>query len=174
MKRELLLNRTKRYDKMTREELIEKCRELYEKIWHLNIKVKWDERKLLEAVKPELAEVRKELNKVNMKKHRSQTEIQKKKAELMRKYNRQIKDTLFEILGGKTCIQCGETDESCLQLDHINDDGYADRIRFGRHTDRMKQYYVKHPEEAKRNLQVMCASCNWKKKHQNGINTYKY
>ena len=38
-----------------------------------------------------------------------------------------IKNTLFEILGGKKCVVCGFTDERALTFDHIYDDGYLDR-----------------------------------------------
>lgn len=174
MKRELLLSRTKRYDKMTREQLVEKCRELYEEIWHLKIKVKWDDRKERERDEPSLEEYRRKKAAEYMRKNRAQTEKQKKRNEDQKKLQRKVKEQLYTLLGGKLCIGCGETDESCLQFDHINGGGLRDRERFKGHTDRMRKYYVDHPDEAKETLQVMCASCNWRKKHQKNENSYQY
>jgi hypothetical protein len=144
---------------MTREQLIEKCRELYEEIWHLKIKVKWDDRKEKEKDDISLQEYRQRKAAEYMRKRRSQTDIQKKNALYQKEWVRKDKEKLFEILGGKLCIGCGEKEESCLQFDHI---------------DRMRAYYVKHPDEAKETLQVLCASCNWKKKHKNNENSYQY
>jgi hypothetical protein len=174
MKRELLLSRTKRYDKMTREQLIEKCRALYEENWHLKIKVKWDDRKEKEKFNTTLEEDRRAKQASYMRKLRSQTDYQKKQAQKQKEYQRKIKDKLFEILGGKICIGCGEKDESVLHFDHINGGGLQDYKRFENHTDRMRAYYVKNPELAKETLQVMCSNCNWKKKHKNNENSYQY
>ena len=82
---------------------------------------------------------------------------------------------LIYMLGGKCsckgsdCWHDGEClvdDVRCLQLDHINGDGAADRREHGGGTG-IIGYYYRHPEEAKGKLQVLCANCNWVKKHNN-------
>jgi hypothetical protein len=69
-----------------------------------------------------------------------------------------IKNTLFEILGGKKCVACGFTDERALTFDHIYDDGYLDRAGSPGSTKLLK--YVKNPTLAKERLQVLCFNCN--------------
>jgi hypothetical protein len=97
-----------------------------------------------------------------------------KKKMAQKQYQRKIKDKLFEILGGKTCIICGFSDERALQFDHINGGGIQDWIKHTRHTDRMRAYYIKNPDEARKTLQILCANCNWIKKHTNNENSYQY
>lgn len=80
----------------------------------------------------------------------------------MRAYMKRTRLRLIEVLGNK-CSQCGFTDMRCLQIDHIN--GYGHKTGHSYHTD--IRYYLKHPEEAKQKLQVLCANCNWIKKHEN-------
>jgi hypothetical protein len=81
-----------------------------------------------------------------------------------RKVRRPIKDKersncLFFILGGYKCVKCGFHDHRASERDHINDDGYLDNQRFS--DDRSRDlYYVYHPEEARKKLQVLCANCN--------------
>ena len=89
---------------------------------------------------------------------------------LKARYRRlKTKQFLFELLGGKRCIKCGFSDERALQFDHINGGGCKDYDRFGgrKRVDSMQKYYIKHPEEAKKTLQVLCANCNWIKRHEN-------
>ncbi len=66
-------------------------------------------------------------------------------------------------LGGR-CIQCGFSDIRALVLDHKTGDGGQDRKRVG---NRIARYYVRHPDEAKEKLQVLCANCNMIKAVQN-------
>ncbi|MDD4984322.1 MAG: hypothetical protein PHQ43_00835 [Dehalococcoidales bacterium] len=52
-----------------------------------------------------------------------------------------------------------------MQLDHINGDGAADRRRMK--STGLVSYYYHHLDEAKEKLQVLCANCNWVKRHNN-------
>ena len=86
-----------------------------------------------------------------------------------KQHNKRIKDGLFDVLGGKKCVRCGFTDERALQFDHINGGGTKEtKDRFNKSKRKFSRYYSKHPEEAKKKLQVLCANCNWIKKHING------
>lgn len=81
-----------------------------------------------------------------------------------RKVRPMLKAKLFEILGGACCCLCGYCkDTRVLQFDHIKNDGHIDRKRFGRAVMTMYRYYIKHPEEAKEKLQILCANCNFEK-----------
>lgn len=79
---------------------------------------------------------------------------------------------LCELLGGVVCsnVKClvdgGCRDSRCLQIDHKDGDGYNERKKF-KGVNSMIQYYLKHPEEAREKLQVLCANCNWIKRHEN-------
>ena len=73
------------------------------------------------------------------------------------KYHK-LKNSLFEILGGQKCIQCGFSNPKALQIDHIHNTGNLDKKRFS--GDSLHRYYIKHPIEAIDNLQVLCANCN--------------
>lgn len=83
---------------------------------------------------------------------------------------------LMEVLGGKFCkcsgdkcwheSSCNIIDERCLQIDHINGGGLKDIMKHGSRRD-MYRYYLSHREEAKRELQVLCANCNWVKRVNN-------
>jgi len=71
------------------------------------------------------------------------------------------RNQLYEILGGKICIKCGY-DGTALNFEHINDDGPEDKKRIGG-IKKQVYYYLNHPDEAKKKLQVYCANCNWEK-----------
>lgn len=70
---------------------------------------------------------------------------------------------LVTILGSK-CVICAIDDPEMLHLDHIYDDGQIDLEKFGSGTS-MYLYYLKHQDEAKAKLQVLCANHNWKKRY---------
>ena len=76
------------------------------------------------------------------------------------------KQQLFTILNGSKCYICGFDDSRALQIDHKNGDGKKDRIRFT-NMGSVYSYYSKHPIEAREKLQILCANCNWIKKHDN-------
>lgn len=64
---------------------------------------------------------------------------------------------------GTHCIGCGHEDIRVLEFDHINDDGAADRKRFGG-ARTMLLYFLEHPDEARQRLQLLCRNCNWLKR----------
>lgn len=71
---------------------------------------------------------------------------------------------LIRILGDQ-CQRCAyKEDKRALVLDHINGDGKADRKRIGA---RIYRYYIKNLDEAKKNIQVLCANCNLIKSFEN-------
>lgn len=80
-------------------------------------------------------------------------------------YRLKQKLRLFEILGGPRCanpvclVPGGCKELLALEIDHKNDDGNIDRKRFSQ-TGVAVNYYLKHPDEAKTKLQVLCSNCN--------------
>jgi hypothetical protein len=72
---------------------------------------------------------------------------------------------LIQILGNSKCIRCGFSDIRALQLDHIRGDGAKDRKRF-KNIQYMWYYYLDNIKAAKKNLQVLCANCNWIKRSE--------
>jgi hypothetical protein len=78
-------------------------------------------------------------------------------------YHRVRRRGLIQILGGK-CAMCGFADMRALQLDHINGNGKQDLKRL-KSTQLLVVYYLDHQDEAKQTLQILCANCNWIKRH---------
>ena len=70
---------------------------------------------------------------------------------------------IMDILGGRICKRCGFDDVRGLQIDHIKGDGAKDRKKF-KNVQYMWHYYNNNPKEARKNLQVLCANCNWIKR----------
>jgi len=77
------------------------------------------------------------------------------------------KAKLMSLLGGAFCKKCGFTDIRALQYDHILGNGRKDKLKFKNHMDTFTTYYITHPEEAKKGLQILCANCNWIKRAEN-------
>jgi len=102
---------------------------------------------------------------------RSQKGMKKLETELkgghrMMKETREWRINLIQVLSGSKCVRCGFDDRRALQLDHIRGDGTEDRKRF-KNIQYMWRYYLDHPQEARKKLQVLCANCNWIKRYEN-------
>jgi hypothetical protein len=75
------------------------------------------------------------------------------------------KAKLLELFGSK-CKNCGFDDPRALQLDHVKGDGYlaAKGLRSG-----SKLYAaVLRGTLPQASFQLLCANCNWIKRHENG------
>ena len=72
-----------------------------------------------------------------------------------------LKDAVFAGYGGYVCKCCGETESAFLSLDHVDNDGAADRREFGCGW-RFLRVVLK--EGCTRNLQVLCMNCQWGKR----------
>lgn len=71
---------------------------------------------------------------------------------------RKLKDNVLEKYGRK-CNQCGFSDPRALQLDHVNSDGYAERLVITGLT-----VFRKALSDTKGRYQLLCANCNWIKR----------
>ena len=74
------------------------------------------------------------------------------------KFYATLKEKLFEILGGKTCSNCGFKDERALGISHIFDDTSDSLGRGGAASSWGK--YISEPDLAKKELRVLCLNCN--------------
>jgi hypothetical protein len=94
-------------------------------------------------------------------------EYQKRNKDLKRVWNmndrRRVRRLLLELLGSK-CAVCGTFEY--IELDHLNARGTIDRNNRGNNWN-MYRYYLKHPEEAKQKLQLLCKSHNLRKEFDN-------
>ena len=68
---------------------------------------------------------------------------------------------IYSLLGGR-CVECHETDERVLQIDHRYSDGNKERG-----LSRSKLY--KKVENHTRRYQLLCANCNWRKRSKDVI-----
>lgn len=80
---------------------------------------------------------------------------------------RRMKDRAYALLGGYKCvgykINCEETREPCLGIDHIHGDGSKER-RANRSGISQYKRVIKNPSR----YQVLCHNCNWMKRHDLG------
>ena len=74
------------------------------------------------------------------------------------KFYETIKEKLFEILGGKTCSNCGFKDERALGITPISGNASNDNGRGGDASSWGK--YISAPDLARENLKVLCLNCN--------------
>lgn len=79
--------------------------------------------------------------------------------------------TLMEFLGDR-CIKCGFSDMRALCLDHVNGGGHKEFRQYPGAA--FYRYYLKDPELAKRNLQILCANCNSIKRFVNREFAWKH
>lgn len=73
-----------------------------------------------------------------------------------------LRTQVIQKLGGK-CVGCGITDERTLQLDHIRGWGNKDKRRG---SDKHR-WILNNLGEARQIYQLLCANCNWIKRHEN-------
>ena len=76
------------------------------------------------------------------------------------------RNATIEALGAR-CVKCGFEDRRALQIDHVNGDGHIERTTgkgFGNsYNKRVLQSFLKGENK----YQLLCANCNWIKKHEN-------
>ena len=83
---------------------------------------------------------------------------------------RRVRRELLSLLGN-VCIVCGTTER--IELDHKDGGGCKDRkLKGGNQV--MYRYYLKHPKEAKKKLQLLCKTHNLEKEYSNGEHLVKY
>jgi CxxC-x17-CxxC domain-containing protein len=79
------------------------------------------------------------------------------------KFYDNLKEKLFEIMGGKVCSSCGFKDERALGFGHISDEDSYDDVRRGGFASSWGKY-ISDPELARNELRILCLNCNELKK----------
>ena len=79
-----------------------------------------------------------------------------------KKYRDALKLRVYDALGNK-CVHCGFEDVRALQIDHINGGGAKDRK--GKSVSMFYRQVLRVNCEG---YQLLCANCNWIKRHENG------
>ena len=74
------------------------------------------------------------------------------------KFYETIKEKLYEILGGKTCSNCGFKDERALGITPVSGNDSNDNGRGGDASSWGK--YISAPDLARENLKILCLNCN--------------
>jgi hypothetical protein len=88
-----------------------------------------------------------------------------------RPYKDRVRDLVFKAYGGYRCACCGETERKFLTLDHVNNDGAADRMKIaGKRTASgwtTYRYLWKHKFPP--GYQILCMNCNFGKRMNKGV-----
>lgn len=79
-----------------------------------------------------------------------------------KRYHQKIREQVIEAMGGE-CCQCGYSDKRALHIDHKNADG--GKIRGRTNNGWSKMYHEIIKGLGKEKYQLLCANCNWIKKH---------
>lgn len=78
-----------------------------------------------------------------------------------------MRKDLIDFMGGK-CIKCGFKDIRALQIDHVNGGGKKE------HKNNLllksPKTYKEHITKNRGDYQLLCANCNWIKRHENQEN----
>ena len=82
-----------------------------------------------------------------------------------------VREAVFAAYGGYVCACCGETERKFLTLDHINNDGAADRIKIAgkRSAAGFPTYSFLVRKGFPSGYQVLCMNCNYGKRMNNGV-----
>lgn len=115
-----------------------------------------------ECVKEKVAKRRKE----------SWDRIKDKQAECNRNYRRSLREEALNAYGGMVCACCGEKEPMFLTLDHIDNNGAAERLKIagrrnaaGTHTYK----WLKANGYPPGRYQVLCMNCNFGKRMNKGV-----
>ena len=85
-----------------------------------------------------------------------------------RNYLRRKRVAAIELLG-KICVKCGITDIRVLQIDHINGGGTKE-LKKGSGATYLNKVIISVLNKENK-YQLLCANCNWIKRHENKENT---
>jgi hypothetical protein len=87
---------------------------------------------------------------------------------------------IIELLGGKCANPYNLlphpdwcNDPRCLQIDHINSGGGKERRQFS-YLEKYYKYVLEQIESGSKGYQLLCANCNWIKRHEKKENSQNY
>jgi len=90
-------------------------------------------------------------------------------------YKARVRHLVFEAYGGYRCACCGETERKFLTLDHINNDGAADRLKIAgkRTASGWTTYRYLWKRKFPPGYQILCMNCNFGKRMNDGVCPHK-
>jgi len=74
------------------------------------------------------------------------------------------KKEAYELLGNK-CAHCGFDDARALQIDHVDGGGKKELTNIGNRRVYYKRIIALIKSGSKKKYQLLCANCNWIKRH---------
>ena len=80
------------------------------------------------------------------------------------------KEIVFSHYGWR-CACCGEEERAFLSMDHVNNDGYKDRVNKSRSSSKLYRKIKK--QGFPRAYQVLCMNCNFGKRMNGGVCPHK-
>ncbi len=87
--------------------------------------------------------------------------LREQKAAYTRKYQRQYRDLIHQLLGHK-CVRCGFSDDRALQIDHVYGGGTKETRSMSVGAYRKK--VIASVALGEGLYQLLCANCNWIKR----------
>lgn len=90
--------------------------------------------------------------------------------ERVKKYTKKLREIILNHYGWScNCPNCPEKNPIFLTIDHINNDGYKDKMQSGYRFGGANLYRKIIKENFPDNLQILCWNCNCGKRSNNGI-----
>lgn len=92
--------------------------------------------------------------------------------EVQRLNRERVRKQTLDLLGGVNCATCGFADWRALQIDHRNGGGHREQrdrgftLTAASDLWKFRAWIKANPDEAKKRYQVLCANCNWIKRHE--------
>lgn len=99
---------------------------------------------------------------------RHKEKLKERRAEANLARSRAYRLAAVEALGG-ICVRCGFSDERALQIDHVDGGGGMERAQI-----KSRSVFYRKVVEDQKGYQLLCANCNWIKRHENQEYRWRY
>ena len=99
--------------------------------------------------------------------------IRERHRDTTKRERQRVKDEVFAAYGGYRCACCPETEPLFMSLDHIHNDGAAERKRLGHGGSGIAFYRSLQRLGYPPGYQVLCMNCNFGKRMNGGVCPHK-
>ena len=108
------------------------------------------------------------LNNMQRYNKKNREERAKQKREITHKHRMEILHLLSDKCSNPNCaVVGGMTDWRALQIDHVNGGGNEERKHFQNSCTNYYNYVLEQIKAGSKDYQLLCANCNWIKRHKN-------
>lgn len=145
--------------------LTDEERKEYKREWARANKDKRNEKRRIEWADPNAGEERRAKARAYYQKNAERIKVNMRIANKLFADKNRAK--LLNIMGSK-CVRCGFDDFRALQIDHVFGGGRKDKLISRVLSDFVLSTRAQQFKEGK--LQLLCANCNWIKRHENNEN----